>query len=81
MQEGSWSENQVPMINPVSKISPPEEFDFSKPSEWIKWIRRFEQFCSASGLGKTYEESRVNTPLYSWAGKVMTYDKIWPHNQ
>ncbi|KAK2558287.1 hypothetical protein P5673_019409 [Acropora cervicornis] len=47
------------MINPVSyQISPPEEFDFSKPTEWIKWIRRFERFRSASGLSKRDEESQ-----------------------
>ena len=51
MSEGSLSGNQAPMINPVSyQISPPEEFNFSKPTEWIKWIRRFERFHSASGL-------------------------------
>ena len=50
MPEGSSSGNQAPMINPVSyQISPPEEFDFSKPSEWIRWIKRFERFRSASG--------------------------------
>ena len=50
MPEGSSSGNQAPMINPVSyQISPLEEFDFSKPSEWIRWIKRFERFRSASG--------------------------------
>ena len=70
MPEGSSSENQAPMINPVSyQISPPEEFDFSKPTEWIKWIRRFERFRSASGLSKRDEESLVNTLLYSMGSK------------
>ena len=60
MPEGSSSENQAPTINPVSyQISPPEEFDFSKPTDWIKWIRRFEQFRSASGLSKRDEKSQV----------------------
>ena len=70
MSEGSSSGNQAPMINPVSyQISPPEEFDFSKPTEWIKWIRRFERFRSASGLSKRDEESQVNTLLYSMGSK------------
>ena len=70
MPEGSSTENQAPMINPVSyQISPPEEFDFSKPTEWIKWIRRFERFRSASGLSKRDEESQVNTLLYSKGSK------------
>ena len=51
MPEGSSSGNQAPMINPAVsyQISPLEEFDFSKPSEWIRWIKRFERFRSASG--------------------------------
>ena len=70
MSEGSSSGNQAPMINPVSyQISPPEEFNFSKPTEWIKWIRRFERFRSASGLSKRDEESQVNTLLYSMGSK------------
>ena len=70
MSEGSSSGNQAPMTNPVSyQISPPEEFDFSKPTEWIKWIRRFERFRSASGLSKRDEESQVNTLLYSMGSK------------
>ena len=70
MSEGSSSGNQAPMINPVSyQISPPEEFDFSKPTEWIKWIRRFERFRSASGLSKIDEESQVNTLVYSMGSK------------
>ena len=68
MPDGSSSENQAPMINPVSyQMSPPEEF--SKPTEWIKWIRRFERFRSSSGLSKRDEESQVNTLLYSMGSK------------
>ena len=70
MSEGSSSGNQAPMINPVSyQISPPEEFDFSKPTEWIKWMRRFDRFRSASGLSKRDEESQVNMLLYSMGSK------------
>lgn len=55
MSEGSTSENQAPMINPVSyQISPQ---DFSKPSEWIRWIKLLEWFRSASGLSKRDEAS------------------------
>ena len=70
MPEGSSSENQAPMIKPVAyQASPPEEFDFSKPTEWIKWIKRFERFRSASGLSKRDEESQLNTLLYSMGSK------------
>ncbi|KAK5605625.1 hypothetical protein CRENBAI_008970 [Crenichthys baileyi] len=29
-------------------IQPPESFDFTKPQEWAKWIRRFERFRLAN---------------------------------
>ena len=70
MPESSSQNSGAPMINPVSyQISPPEEFDFSKPTEWSKWIKRFERFRSASGLSKRDEESQVNTLLYSMGSK------------
>ena len=70
MPEGSSSENQAPMIKPVAyQASPLEEFDFSKPTEWIKWIKRFERFRSASGLSKGDEESQLNALLYSMGSK------------
>ena len=54
MPERSSSENQAPMINPVSyQISPPEEFDFS-------YLIR---------LSKRDEESQLNTLLYSMGSK------------
>lgn len=46
------------------RLNPPEQFDFSKPDEWPKWKKRFEQYRSASGL-KTEEDPRqVDTLLY-----------------
>ena len=51
------------------QASPLEEFDFSKPTEWIKWIKRFERFRSASGLSKRDEESQLNTLLYFMGSK------------
>ena len=70
MPEGSSSENQALVIRPVSyQISPPEEFDLSKPPEWTKWIRRFKRFRSESGLSRRDEETQVNTLLYSMVSK------------
>ena len=70
MPESSNQNSGAPMINPVPyQISPPEEFDFSKPTEWSKWIKRFEPFCPASDLSKRDEESQVNTLLYSMGSK------------
>eukprot|EP00731_Ephydatia_muelleri_P006180 Em0003g428a len=34
------------------RLAPPEPFDFSKPDEWPRWKRRFEQFRFASGLSE-----------------------------
>lgn len=45
-------------------IQPPEPFDFGKPLEWTKWIRRFERFRQASNLTTNSEESQVNTLIY-----------------
>ena len=45
-------------------IQPPESFDFSKPQEWDKWIRRFERFRLASNLNASSEENQVNTLIY-----------------
>lgn len=45
-------------------IQPPEPFDFSKPYEWTKWIRRFERFRQASNLAISSGDNQVNTLIY-----------------
>lgn len=45
-------------------INPPEPFDFSKPHEWEKWIRRFECFRMASDHDKSSQANQVNTLTY-----------------
>lgn len=45
-------------------IQPPEPFDFAKPQEWERWIRRFDRFRLASNLNATSEENQVNTLVY-----------------
>ena len=47
------------------QISPPSEYDFSRPEEWPLWLSRFERFRHASGLDKQSPEKQVNTLLYS----------------
>ena len=47
------------------QVAAPESFVFSRPSEWNKWIRRFERFRIASGIDKQSEEAQVNTLIYS----------------
>ena len=67
---GSSGENPASIISaPSYQISPPEKFDFSKPNEWPKWIKRFERFRSASGFNKSDSESQVNTLLYTMGSK------------
>ena len=48
----------------VVTLKTPENFDFSKPDQWSKWKRRFEQFASASGLDKEEDARRISTLLY-----------------
>ena len=48
-------------------------FDFSTPTEWPNWIRHFEQFRNASGIAEKSEESRIDTLIYSWGTKQMTF--------
>ena len=47
------------------QVTAPEPFNFSRPEEWEKWIRRFERFRKASGLEEKGEEAQVNTLIYS----------------
>ena len=69
MPEGYSRENRVSMVSRY-QISPSKEFNFSKPTEWIIWIRRLKQFRSVFGLSKSlrHEWSQVNTLLYSIIG-------------
>lgn len=52
---------QIPVVN---------RFDFTRPEEWPKWIRRFERFRLASDLVSKSEESQVNTLVYSMGDKA-----------
>ena len=47
-----------------SRLVPPQPFDFRKPDEWPRWLRRFEQYRVASGLSTEDEEKQLNTLLY-----------------
>ena len=46
------------------QLKPPENFDFSKPDNWGKWKKRFEQFRVAAGLQDENEPRQVSTLLY-----------------
>jgi hypothetical protein len=45
-------------------VTSPEPFTFSNPSEWPKWIKRFDRFKSASGLEEKDEAHQINTLVY-----------------
>jgi len=46
------------------QLKPSEHFDPSKPDEWPKWRKRFQQYQSASGLNAEEELRQVDTLLY-----------------
>ena len=46
------------------RVAAPGPFNFSRPEEWTKWIRRFERFRKASGLDAKEDEAQVNTLIY-----------------
>lgn len=47
------------------RITPPENFTFSRPEEWTKWSRRFERFRQASGLAEKDQVSQIHTLIYT----------------
>lgn len=72
MPDGQGQANTVPcgqganaaIPSATFTIKPPEAFDFAKPHEWDKWIRRFERFRLASNLNNSSEANQVNTLVY-----------------
>ena len=52
------------------QVAPPEPFNFSRPNEWTKWIRRFERYKSASGLKEKSAETKVDTLIYTMGAKA-----------
>lgn len=58
------AQRAAPGSSATFSIQPPESFDFSKPQEWAKWIRRFRRFRLASNLNASSEENQVNTLIY-----------------
>ena len=47
------------------QVTAPELFNFSCPSDSVKWIRRYEHFRIASGIDKHSEATQVNSLIYS----------------
>lgn len=54
----------IALPNATFTIQPPEPFDFTKPQDWERWIRRFERFRLASNLHISSEANQVNALIY-----------------
>ena len=65
-------------------LEPPESFNFSKPNDWPKWKRRFQQYRTASGLTKEDDPRQVSTLMYclgETADDVLTSTNIFAEDQ
>ena len=63
-----WFGRRTPTYNKgmaTFQVTPPENFSFTHPEEWPKWIRRFERFRQVSGLDAKEEETQVSNLIYS----------------
>lgn len=49
----------------VPQLAAPGKFDFSKVTEWPRWLKRFERYRIASGLDKQSQEFQVNSFMYA----------------
>lgn len=47
------------------QVPAPKEFDFRQPSDWPKWIKRYERFRRAAGVHTQTEEDQVGHFIYT----------------
>jgi len=52
------------------QIQPPDSFDFTKPNDFERWLRRFERFRVASNLAQASDLHQVNTLIYCMGDKA-----------
>ena len=52
------------------QVAAPDAFVFTKPNEWLKWIRRFERFRLASALDEKADAVQINTLIYAMGDEV-----------
>ena len=67
-----------------STLPPPGAFNFAKPDEWPRWLRRFKQYRSAAGLDEEADTRQVDTLLYCMgeeAEEVLTSTNISVENR
>src|SRR3989442_1138333 len=46
------------------QVQAPENFNFSTPMEWPRWKKKFERFCTVSGLSKQDESAQIEMLMY-----------------
>ena len=51
------------------QLQPPLSFDFTKPDEWSRWKRRFEQYRHASSLSSEDDVRQVSALLLYCLGQ------------
>lgn len=49
-------------------IQPPASFEFSR--EWVRWIKGFKRFCTASNLNASSDANEINTLIYCMGDEV-----------
>ena len=47
------------------QITAPENFNFNRPKEWPRWIRKFERFRLVSGLSENDAANQVSALIYT----------------
>lgn len=56
----------------MAKLTPPSEFDFSRPSDFPSWRARFQRFATASKLSAESGEVQVSMFLYTMGAEAET---------
>ena len=54
------------------RLEAPARFNFSRPDDWTKWKRRFNQYRIASGLAEEGEVCQISTLLYCMGDEADT---------
>ena len=52
------------------QLSAPDQFDFTKPSQWPTWLQRFERFRRASKLSDDPQPRQVDSLIYTMGEKA-----------
>jgi hypothetical protein len=58
----------------MAKLNPPDPFDFTNPTGWSEWKRRFLRYRTASELSKKEEEVQIDTLIYTMGPEA---EAIW----